>query len=120
MTMNLLHETVAGIVASEHNPTDIVFIGSLKSGHRCTWEEFTVLADLDYSNDYGAVEIAQDLVIVFSDGQTMWRAEYDGSEWWAFSLPVVIPDESYPIRSLGGKDIMWETLAEINLEIDDE
>lgn len=110
---NLLSETRLAIKESGHTPADIVFIGSLESGHRCTWEEFEGLADFPYDAGYGAAHIATDLKIVFRDGSTMWRGEYDGAEWWEFSRPPEIPDESRPIHSLGG-NVLWETLAEIH------
>jgi hypothetical protein len=113
-TMNLLDETAACIVESGHTPDDIVFIGSRTTGHRCTWDEFQVLANVDYNNDFGAAHVASDLVIVFSDGATMWRGEYDGSEWWEFSRPFDEPKESHPITVLVGESFLWATLGEMN------
>lgn len=43
--INLLAETREAIADSGHTPEDIVFIGSLDSGHRCTWDEFIKLTD---------------------------------------------------------------------------
>jgi len=116
--MNLLSETREAIANSGHTPDDIMFIGSRVSGHRCTWEEFEGLADFNYDSSYGSSKIATDLIIAFRDGATMWRGEYDGSEWWEYSTPFVIPDESHPIRSLGGDHVLWSTLAEIDAELD--
>lgn len=112
--MNLLAETLAAITASGHTHADIVFIGSLASGHRCTWHEFIKLADFEYDDGFGAPEIATDLTIVFADGQTMWRHDYDGSERWDYSPPATIPAVSHPIRTLGGPGVMWESLEELN------
>jgi len=114
--MNLLRETVGHIVESGHTPDDIIFVGSEKSGHQCTWAEFQVLADVEYSSGFGAAEVAQDLIIVFRDGQKMWRGEYDGSEWWEHSTPFRVPDKSLPIhRLIVTKDrVGWCDLAEIN------
>jgi hypothetical protein len=115
-TMNLLQETKEAIGLSGHTETDIVFIGSEKSGHQCSWDEFCVLADVEYSAGFGAAEVAQDLIIVFADGQKLWRGEYDGSEWWEFSKPLQRPDVALPIKTLvclpeqGG----WVDLAECN------
>lgn len=47
-TRNLLEETLEAITESGHLPADIVFIGSLETGHRCTWPEFEVLANIEY------------------------------------------------------------------------
>lgn len=51
--MNLLIETKDAIKRSGHNLNQIMFIGSLKTGHSCTWKEFKKLADVDYDNDFG-------------------------------------------------------------------
>lgn len=112
--MNLLDETIEGIAASRHSPEDIIFIGSCLSGHQCTWEEFCALANREYYNGYGAAEVAIDLRIVFRDGQQMWRGEYDGSEWWEFSMPFVRPQETKAIRSVFTDGIGWGSLAQIN------
>lgn len=108
--MNLLRETIEDIKKTGHKPSDIIFIGSEKSGHQCTWKEFTKLADIEYDNSYGGTEIAGDLIIVFSDGVKMWRGEYDGSEWWEYSSPFKQPEVKLPIRTLKGR----YDLAEIN------
>ena len=113
---NLLQETKEAIESSGHKESDIVFIGSEKTGHECTWEEFCKLADIEYDSSYGAAEVAQDLVVVFSDGQKLWRGEYDGSEWWEHSTPFVRPTTALPIKSLvvPKKRVGWMDLGEIN------
>ena len=110
--MNLLYETIQAIEDSGHEVQDIVFIGSIYSGHSCTWTEFLLLADIEYNNGFGAQEVAYDLVIVFGDGSTMWRNEYDGSGWWEYSRPVKIPNEQKQISKLTGD--MWASLAELH------
>ena len=114
--MNLLTETRTDIERSSHEIDDIVFIGSEESGHSCTWEQFECLADREYDKGYGAPEVAQDLVIVFSDGTKMWRGEYDGSEWWEFSAPFEKPDKLLPIKHLfvDESQVGWCDLAELN------
>lgn len=108
---NLLEETKRAIKTSGHTVDDIVHIGN--NEYKCTWQEFENLANVEYDNGYGAQEVAKDLIIVFSDGQTMWREEYDGSEWWAYSTPFKIEDKSYkPIKNLVGG--MWADLEELN------
>jgi hypothetical protein len=116
--VNLLAETKEAIKDSGHTPDDIVFIGSRESGHRCTWDQFTQLADVTYHNGFGAQEVASDLEIVFRDGTTMWRHEYDGSENWDYSLPFVMPTESKPITALtvNPSKVGWCTLAQIHEE----
>jgi hypothetical protein len=112
--INLLEETKEDIKDSGHKAEDIIFIGSEETGHSCTWKQFEKLADFKYNNGYGSAQIATDLIIVFSDGTKMWRHEYDEAEWWSYSKPFVMPKKLLPITKLGGDDIMWESLAEIN------
>lgn len=70
------------------SPDTIVYIGD--GVNKCTWEEFRVLANLDYDNGYGEQEIASKLFIVFSDLSAIDRVEYEGSEWWSRKKPVSI------------------------------
>ena len=109
-----LNETLESIKFSGHTHKDIIFIGSEKTGHSCTWQEFEKLADFTYDNGFGSTKIATDLKIVFSDGATMWRGEYDGSEWWEYSQPFKMPTELKPIRRLGSDDHLWDTLEDMN------
>lgn len=116
--MNLLKETILDIKSSGHTTEDIVFIGSEKSGHSCTWNQFIDLADMDYDQMSGSSRVATDLIIVFSDGSKMWRGEYDGSEWWEYSSPFKKPDETKPIESLFCRGVGWESLGVIHGEED--
>ena len=109
---NLLKETIKDIENSGHKVSDITFIGSVVSGYSCTWSEFLTLADIEYHNGFGSQEIASDLTIVFSDGSTMWRAEYDGSEWWEYCKPVEIPENQKQILKLNGG--MWDSLEDLH------
>jgi hypothetical protein len=114
---NLLQETRREIEASGHTPADIVFIGSRRSGHSCTWDEFETLADVEYDDGYGSAEVAGDLEIIFSDGAFMHRGEYDGSEWWAYWPSFRAPEVTRPIRRL--TSVRYEdTLAEIDAALD--
>lgn len=105
----LLAETLRVIERSGHAVSDIVFIGSEESGHSCSWDEFCVLADVEYNHGYGTQQVAMDLIIVFSDGQRLWRDSADGKEWWNYCVPFEIPTELKPIESLfaliGGESI---------------
>ena len=114
--MTLLKETLEAIEGSGHKVDDIIFIGSEETGHSCTWEEFGKLADKEYDRGFGASEVAQDLIIVFSDNAKMWRGEYDGSEWWEYSTPFKMPDKKKSISGLFATDdqVGWMDLAEIN------
>ena len=115
---NLLKETIKDIEKSGHKVSDITFIGSLDSGYSCTWCEFLTLADIEYDAGFGGQEIASDLTIVFSDGSTMWRAEYDGSEWWEYSKPVEIPKNQKQILKLTGG--IWASLKDLHENSDDD
>lgn len=114
--INLLKETLEAIESSGHNVNEIVFIGSEETGHECSWEEFCELANIEYDEGFGAAEVAQDLVVVFSDGQKLWRSEYDGSEWWEHSKPFIRPETAFPIKSVvvPKNRIGWMKLDEIN------
>jgi hypothetical protein len=114
--MNFLAETIGAITDSGHAPEDISFIGSIESGHSCTWPEFKELADFEYDSGYGAQKVATDLKIIFLDGSSMWRHEYDGSEWWMYQKKLATPQELKTIKSLQvhGSMVGWETLESIN------
>ena len=115
--MNLLTETIQDIKDSGHSVKDVTFVGSSDGEYSCSWEEFKRLADRDYDSGYGAPEVATDLIIAFTDGSTMWRSEYDGSERWEFSAPFVKPDQSKPIETLFSADrgsVGWDTLKELH------
>lgn len=116
--MTLLEETLTAIEESGHKIDDIIFIGSEKTGHSCTWQEFEKLADNEYNGGYGAPQVAQDLIIAFSDNSKMWRGEYDGSEWWEYPTPFKMPNEKKSISGLFATDdqVGWPVveLAKIN------
>lgn len=115
--INLLLETINDIEKSGHTPEDIIFIGSEQSGHSCNWGEFAILANKVYDDSWGSTEVATDLVIVFKDGQRMWRWEYDGSRGWEYSKPFVKPAQSLPISNVISKDIGGCSLEEMNRDI---
>jgi hypothetical protein len=110
--LNLLNETKEDMAKAGYTPEQIVFIGSQRSGHCCTWAEFELLANFEYDAGYGGSEIPEDLIIVFSDGSWMERGEYDGSEWWEFRHPFVMPAETEPINRIKGGPSWAVTLAE--------
>ena len=116
--MNLYKETKELIDALHQNVDDIIFIGSEDSGHSCTWDEFTTLADFEYDSGYGSQKVAKDLVIVFRDMTMLYREEYDGSEWWGARQPFLMPKDRLPIQTLGGNGHMWEALLAMNEEED--
>ncbi|MEO1299383.1 MAG: hypothetical protein AAFW75_27145 [Cyanobacteria bacterium J06636_16] len=110
---NLLEETIHAVKDSGHKIDQIIFIGSLETGHRCSWDEFQKLADFGYNNGFGWAKVPTDLVVAFDDQTYMTRGEYDGSEWWQYLNPLKIPEESKSIKTLE-HDSGWRTIEEIN------
>lgn len=116
---NLLQETIKAIQSFGHTEHDIVFIGSMDSGHNCTWSELEKLADIEYDADFGRQNVARDLVIVFSDSSRLARFDYDGQEIWRLIEPTYVPKEDHPIKTLVRNDpeknsAYAKTLAELN------
>lgn len=109
---NLYEETMEDIKDSGHKISDIIFIGSEKTGHQCTWDEFKELSNVDYDSGFGGQKVASDLIIVFSDGLKMWRGEYDGSEWWEYSTTFQVPKNRKKITNLFA-EIGWNTLSDL-------
>jgi len=109
--MNLLKETIDIIESSSLIIEDIIFIGSEKTGHECTWDEFKILADKYYDDGFGAQEVAYDLIFVFKDGTKMVRSEYDGSEIWEIQKPFIRPKQKFSIKSLFAR-VGWDSVQE--------
>lgn len=82
--MNFLHETTKAVQDSGHSTDNVMFVGSFDGEYRLTWTEFVAVADFEYSDDFGAAEVATDLIVYFRDQTYMTRGEYDGSEWWEY------------------------------------
>ena len=80
---NLLEETKEKLVGCHKTPKDVLWVGTSDGSEAITWEEFEKMADFDYDNGYGAVDIRLNLVIV---GKDWWleRYEYDGDEFWIY------------------------------------
>lgn len=97
---NLLVETIEAMLEVGKTAEDIVFIGSVESGHSCEWAEYEKLANVEYDNGYGREEVAVDLEIIFNDGGRLKRGNYDGSEWWAYVPAFEKPKKFNPIRNL--------------------
>ena len=111
--MNLLKETVEKMDLSNLRHEDIVFIGSDKTGHSCTWEEYVALADFEYDEGYGLQKVATDLIIVFNCGTILNREEYNGYEYWTVRKPFTIPTTRKAITSLFSEE-GWDRLEDIN------
>ena len=110
--MNLKEETLLLIKKYGKTPEEVIWVGSLEYGY-ITFEEFLGLSDFEYDKGYGAQQIASDLYVV---GTNWWlsRHEYDGAEGWVFNTHPKQPEKHLGKIRLGGDDVMWETLQEIN------
>ena len=116
--MNLLTETINMLASINKSIEDIIFIGSRDQAYSCTWQEFAIIANKEYDEDYGTQQVAIDLIIAFGDGSTMDRHDYDGSERWyyhpCFEFDFSAPHK--PISKLITTKICWNSLEEINKE----
>jgi len=93
--VNLLSETIMELRLHGKSEEDVRWVGSNDGKYAITWDEFAKIADVEYDNDYGAYEVALDLVVV---GDDWWleRCEYDGKEWWEFkSLPKIAEGKKF-------------------------
>lgn len=111
---NFLKETLETIEAAGKTFDDVVFIGD-RAGNYCPKERFHERANVEYDEDYGAPEIATDVIVMFSDGSWLERFEYDGAEIWSYKTPYPAREtreiQSFKIHK---DQIGWETLASIN------
>jgi hypothetical protein len=118
--MNLLYETIEVLAENGKALQDIVAIGNCD--YSMTLEEFIRLANVEYDDDYGAQEVAEDLYLV---GEDFWleRFEYDGAESWRFKKKPEVATDGKKIKYLTvgqceaatGKYLCgWLTLAEMN------
>lgn len=112
--MNLLKETLEVLAQHEKSPADVQWVGG--DAYWFTWDEFAELADREYDDGFGGQEVARDLVVV-GDGWYMYRGEYDGSEWWNFSQPLLQPVEHRKPRGLFAK-VGWDSLTDIDEDAD--
>lgn len=110
--MNLLEET--NLILKEHGKTldDITFVQGAEFG--IPIDVFIKLADTEYYAGYGAIHVAEDLIV---GGNDWWieRHEYDGSEWWEY--------KTYPrMQSIISKEINALTVDQStsNIHISDD
>lgn len=114
---NLKEDTLYAIKASGHTLDDIKWIGN--EDFYIDTDEFWRIADY---TDCDAGAIAIDLCVYFDDGSRLYRAEYDGSQWWEYMQPVVdMPTVRLENPKLRVAKIGWDnTLAAINFPTEDE
>ena len=107
---NLWEETE--IMLTDHGKTfkDVKYVQGSDFG--ITKENFEKVAKKsEYDAGFGAMEVAEDLVIV---GNNWWieRHEYDGSEWWEYKEKPKQISEIKEVSYLAGG--IWDKLAELN------
>ena len=95
--MNLLVETIE--VLNHYNLTekDILWVGC--PDFYVGADEFLKIANTEYEEGFGFVEVAEDLLIV---GKDWWleRHEHDGKEWWEFKRFPLKPKRKIKLRAL--------------------
>ena len=96
-SINLLQETIDELKTMGKNENDVIWVGNDKVS--TSWEHFTKIANVDYSNGYGGAEIDGSLLVVGSD---FWleRHEYDGSEWWEYKTLPKKPELEHNFKSV--------------------
>ncbi len=115
---NLLTETTNILQQYGRAITDVRWIGSIDGRYGLTWDEFALLANVEYHSGFGAAEVAQDLVVV---GDNWWleRHEYDGSEWWEYKSMPFPQKQDTPLKperlTVKGTDLVgWKSLHEVS------
>ena len=78
---NFLEETKAVLKRIGRTTKDVISVGTPE--HRISWEDFEKLANFRYDGGYGHQVINENLKVYGKDF-ILYRAEYDGSEWWEF------------------------------------
>lgn len=112
--MNLLDETKSAISQSEHSTDDVRFVGSRDERLGIPWSQAEKVLDVDYFYGSGGQEIAADLVVVFTDGGFLRRAEYDGNEWWEYEPPFRVPETQKPFKLVKMLSYSTRLLVDIN------
>lgn len=97
---NLYKETLDKIISNGKTENDIKFIGSDDGDYYITFEDFKIMANVEYDDGYGAPEVDENLVVVFNDNSWLMRAQYDGSEWWEFCRVPTLKNSAKKIKSL--------------------
>ena len=120
---NLWEETIEVLENEGNTWEDVIRVGT-EDGY-IDKDLFKKLAkETDYDNGYGAVEIAEDLIIE-GKGFRMVRGEYDGSEWWDYILlenfigneelkDIKVLSVENSNKILGNNYVGWKSLKMLN------
>lgn len=111
---NLLDETKAVIADCGYSIDGVRFVGSRDEKLGIPWSQAEKVLDVDYDAGYGGQEIAADLVVVFTDGGFLRRAEYDGSEWWEYEPPFRVTETQKPFKFVKLTSYRTQWLVDIN------
>lgn len=79
--INLLEETKAALKNIGKTTKDVISVGTPE--HRILWKDFEKLANFQYDSGLGYQVINENLKVYGKDF-ILYRAEYDGFEWWDF------------------------------------
>lgn len=111
--MNLFKETDEALEEQGYDWSDVRWVGSPDIKFPTVSEFMKVAKATEYDEGYGAQEIPFDLIVMLKDGTWFERAEYDGSEWWAYVKRP--PEPSVVINyidRLTDDECMWESLID--------
>jgi len=94
---NLLLETLYILKENNKNESDVLWVGSRK--YKSSWEDFKLVADIDYDNGYGRIEVAPDLLVV-GNGWWLERFEHDELEWWEYREMPLEPGKEIELKAV--------------------
>ena len=115
MIQNLLQETIHELKLNEKTPEDVEWVGN--DVFKCTWENFAKVANMEYDDERGNCQIADDLIVV---GKDFWlERDNDGRIYYWNFIPIPTSTGQYtelkavnaPQAKENGLDVWWgETL----------
>ena len=108
MWKNLYEETIEDISDFNHTREDISWIGTYDFQVDID-KFFEVAKNTYYDSGFGSAEIPTDLMIVFTNGDSLQRREYDGSEWWCYCPGLKKPAKKYDFTVDNFATIKYET-----------
>lgn len=129
--MNLLTETLDYMKEFGKTPDDVMYVKMTKDSGLwkklddsypdeilVDFDAFASVANYEYNNGYGSVNVNQSTAILFKDNTVMHRWEYDGAEGWEYiTLPRTFP-KKYDKRMVS--EFLWGKGCYIEDEDEDE
>ena len=95
--INLLEETIEVLREVGHTPNEVLWVGNTEV--KTTWDNFAKLANENYHDGYGDIEVPLDLLIV-GDGWWLERYEYDGMEGWSYKSQPIEPEKKVTLKRI--------------------